>query len=153
MKALSLLQPYASLIAVGAKKIETRSWSTKYRGPLAIHASKKLADDQSHLCVKEPFYSILTQAGLSIRRSVVIYDKVWADLPLGSVIATCNLVNCINMTPEFIGRVKSAKGYEIDFGVYEVGRFAWILENVQPLTEPITAKGALSLWEWEAKHD
>lgn len=39
MKALTLWQPWASLIAVGAKTIETRSWSTTYRGPLAIHAA------------------------------------------------------------------------------------------------------------------
>lgn len=40
MKALSLTQPWATLVAIGAKKIETRSWSTSYRGPVAIHASK-----------------------------------------------------------------------------------------------------------------
>src|SRR5690348_17556570 len=40
MKALTLTQPWASLVAIGAKRIETRSWSTSYRGPLAIHAAK-----------------------------------------------------------------------------------------------------------------
>lgn len=39
MKALSLRQPWASLIADGRKTIETRTWRTRYRGPLAIHAS------------------------------------------------------------------------------------------------------------------
>ena len=138
MKALSLLQPYATLIAVGAKKIETRSWSTKYRGPLAIHSSKGFSKLLKELCNKEPFKTVLSKFGFNAD-----------NLPLGKIVATCNLVNCINMTPEFIGRVKSAKGYEIDFGVYEVGRYAWILENVQPLAEPIPAKGKLSLWEWE----
>jgi hypothetical protein len=42
MKALSLIQPWASLIHDGRKTIETRSWSTKYRGELAIHASMKV---------------------------------------------------------------------------------------------------------------
>jgi hypothetical protein len=41
MKAVSLWQPFASLIYTGAKKIETRSWPTNYRGPLAIHAARK----------------------------------------------------------------------------------------------------------------
>ena len=40
MKVLTLTQPWATLVAIGAKRIETRSWSTKYRGPLAIHAAK-----------------------------------------------------------------------------------------------------------------
>ena len=40
MKALSITQPWATLIAIGAKTIETRSWSTLYRGDLAIHAAK-----------------------------------------------------------------------------------------------------------------
>ena len=141
MKAISLLQPYASLIAVGAKKIETRSWSTKHRGPLAIHASKGFSKANRELCWGEPFRTALLKAG---------YKMSLGSIPLGAVIATCNLVDCIKMTPEFIDLVKSAKGYEIDFGVYAVGRFAWILENVQPLTEPIPAKGALNLWEWEA---
>lgn len=41
-KILTLSQPYASLVALGAKRIETRSWRTSYRGPLAIHAAKGL---------------------------------------------------------------------------------------------------------------
>lgn len=41
MKVISLLQPWATLAVIGQKKIETRSWSTKYRGPLLIHASKR----------------------------------------------------------------------------------------------------------------
>src|SRR5258708_5270609 len=46
VKALTLWQPWASLIAVGAKTIETRSWSTSYRGPLAIHAAKRKPDTE-----------------------------------------------------------------------------------------------------------
>ena len=134
MKALSLLQPYASLIAIGAKKIETRSWSTKYRGPLAIHASR--SNKNKLLRFMEPFLKALRGIGI---------------LPLGAIVATCNLVDCIKMTPEFVDFVKSAEGYEIDFGVYEVGRYAWILEDVKPLEKPISASGALSLWEWEEK--
>lgn len=40
MKALTLTQPYATLVAIGEKRLETRSWRTSYRGPLAIHAAK-----------------------------------------------------------------------------------------------------------------
>jgi len=39
MKALSLKQPYAELILQGKKKIELRTWNTKFRGEFYIHAS------------------------------------------------------------------------------------------------------------------
>ena len=139
MKTLSLLQPHASLIAIGAKKIETRSWSTKYRGPLAIHSSKGFLKFVRELCKIEPFKTVLSKAGFDLK-----------NLPLGKVVATCNLVDCIKMTPEFIESIKSP---ELDFGVYAVGRCAWILENVKPLDVPILAKGKLSLWEWEVPRD
>ena len=146
MKALSLLQPWGSLIAIGAKKIETRSWATKYRGPLAIHASIKMTKEQCCLCAKEPFITPLLRAGFEIKHSVVKYDLVYTDLPTGAVIATCNLVDCIKMTPEFI---KSVQRPELDFGEYAVGRYAWILEDVKALEVPTPAKGKLSIWEWE----
>jgi hypothetical protein len=50
MKALSLIQPWASLIVLGEKRIETRSWPTRHRGHLAIHANKNLPDDRRRLC-------------------------------------------------------------------------------------------------------
>lgn len=140
MKAITLLEPWASLIAVEVKKIETRSWSTKYRGPLAIHAGKSLKASHMNIAWHEPFFSALRphhEESGGIR-----YFH-------GCVIATCDLVDCIKMTPEFIDLIKSAKGHEYDFGVYAVGRYAWILENVKPLEKPIPAKGALSIWEWE----
>lgn len=42
MKVISIIQPWATLIALGEKKFETRSWKTKYHGELAIHAIKKI---------------------------------------------------------------------------------------------------------------
>jgi len=133
MKTLSLLQPWASLITVGAKTIETRSWSTKYRGPLAIHASR--SNKNKLLRFMEPFLKALRGIGI---------------LPLGAIVTTCDLVDCIKMTPEFIESIKSP---ELDFGDYAVGRYAWILENIKPLEKPIPALGALSLWEWEDEKD
>lgn len=41
MRAITLWQPWASAVALGSKTIETRHWSTNYRGPLAIHAAKR----------------------------------------------------------------------------------------------------------------
>jgi hypothetical protein len=57
MKALSIIQPWATLLAMGAKKIETRSYRTPYRGPLLIHASKTLSPSGMQLAKTEPFLS------------------------------------------------------------------------------------------------
>lgn len=129
MKIISLLQPWASLI--GVKKIETRSWATKYRGPLGIHASKAFPKVNDDLCYDEPFNSALKG----------LYPPT-----LGAIITTCNLVDCIEMTPKFIKTVKSP---ERDFGIYAVGRFAWILEDIKRLDSPMLAKGQLGLWNFE----
>lgn len=146
MKAISLTQPYATLIALGAKLIETRSWPTAYRGPLAIHAAKSFPSWARGSCLDEPFYSSL--AGLQ------------ADtLPLGCVIATCQLIDCIPTRHiiECEGRAiklprfhqeRLRGGQEISFGDYTTGRYGFILSDIVPLPRPIPARGKLGLWEW-----
>jgi len=81
VKALTLTQPWAYLVAVGAKTIETRSWRATYRGPLAIHAAKGFPREAIELCFKEPFASVLKQFGV----------RTPGDLVRGAIIATCRL--------------------------------------------------------------
>jgi len=156
MKAISILQPWASLVAVGAKKIETRSWATKYRGPLAVHASARMSRKQKKVCWTNPFFKILETAGLMERE---VDGKHLNLLPVGAIIATCSLVDCVKIVgrTSVEGRIVAAQlenrqvveGDELVFGDYTPGRFAWILEDVQPLPEPIPTKGMLGLWEWQ----
>ena len=132
MKTISLTQPWATLVAVGAKKIETRSWQTSYRGPILIHASKGFPAWAIRLCLDEPFLTVLVWAGY----------RTPVDLLRGFIIASAELVR--------IERITSANvpaEPERSFGDYTPGRFAWYLENVKPVS-PIAAKGALGLWEW-----
>jgi hypothetical protein len=160
MKTLTIRQPRASLIAIGVKTIETRSWATTYRGPLAIHASAKLASaklantDSRGICLQEPFLSVLLQAGLLIPEC----QKCWRHhFPLGAVIATCNLVeiyvigedHLLSMPINKVCLVDLPSEPERSFGDYTPGRFAWILEDVKQI-EPVPAKGKLRLWEWVA---
>lgn len=165
MKALTLTQPYATLIAIGAKRIETRSWSTAYRGPLAIHAAKGLGPVGGKVglmnhCRTEPFRSVLVGAG---------YLGTPA-LPLGAIVAVCEL-KAIARIDYFkadsdaiyqpgwegpflnfgIGGSPLPDEPELSFGNYAVGRYAWELINIRALPEPIPAKGALSLWEYEGQ--
>ncbi len=151
MKALTLTQPWATLVAIGAKRIETRGWPTRYRGPLAIHAGKGLAPvggvrGLRALCATEPFRRVLTEAGYADPR----------DLPRGVIVARCELVECVRVdigpqttfaALEVFSGVKAAP-HEADFGDYSLGRFAWALGDVHGcLTGPV--RGALGLWEWE----
>lgn len=133
MKALTLLQPWATLIAVGAKRTETRSWSTSYRGPLAIHAAKRWTHDLVRLAMREPCRSTLADAGF----------RLCSSLPRGAIVATCVLYDVVP-TEEFQGE----DFLDGAFGDFRVGRYAWRLRDVVALAEPAPAKGALGLWEW-----
>ncbi|CAG0947427.1 hypothetical protein ANRL1_04099 [Anaerolineae bacterium] len=151
MKAITLTQPWATLVAIGAKRIETRSWSTAYRGPLAIHAAKTFPKDARDLCRDlypgaALFSSVLIAAG---------YDRI-AQIPLGVVVATCELVAVKRIIPGYIKVLRDQMGHfnseqEIAFGDYTPGRYAWILADVRSLDAPIPAKGALGLWEWSER--
>lgn len=134
MKALTLTQPWASLVAIGAKKIETRSWSTKYRGPLAIHAAKGFPKEAREVCGLPMFSANLFLGGYNGRD----------DLPLGMVVATCQLMEVQLITHPF----DLPANQEITFGDYTIGRYMWYLADVRRLAVPVPAKGMLGLWEW-----
>jgi hypothetical protein len=155
MKALSLLQPWASLIAFGEKKIETRSWKTSYRGELYIHSSAKFPLDCRDICRSYPFWQALEKRQINIgttSRGLTI------DLPTGVIIAKCNLIDCKRIISfenkhTFGGVATLEDGSEVRadetfYGDYTPGRYAWILEDIEKLQNPIPAKGKLSIWEF-----
>lgn len=152
IKCLTLTQPYATLIALEEKHIETRSWHTTFRGPLAIHAGKGLAPVGGvpgliDLCSTEPFLSVLKSAG-------IIDGGIRKDrLPLGAIIATCELVDIVSTNQLPVGWRRGSHAWwfteqERAFGDYSPNRYAWLLGNVQPLKTPIPAKGAQGLWTY-----
>ena len=124
--ALTLWQPWATLIEQEVKRVETRSWSTNYRGPIAIHAAKKpvVVSDYPHLF------------------ELVSYG---CEFPFGAVVAIANLVNCVEMTEEFIAQQSET---ELKCGDWSPGRFAWILEIIRPVVPPIPATGGQKIWNW-----
>jgi len=149
MKAITLRQPWASLIAIGEKRIETRSWPTKYRGPLAVHAAKSITRASDLVCFEEPFRSVLQEHGFLIDRTYS--DKspgVELRFPVGVVIATCEIINCIPITEQVAYEIRKEDSREYAFGDYTPGRFAWILSNIKPLPEPIPAIGRQGLWNF-----
>lgn len=135
VKALTLTQPWASLVATGAKQIETRSWSTRYRGPLAIHAARVFPKWARDTCYEDQFFPVL-------RGRLGTPDFDASDLPLGVVVAVVDLVDVI-ATNAFRQRITPD---EAAFGDYSDGRYAWRFENVRRLRDPIGARGFQGLW-------
>lgn len=167
MKAITLTQPWATLVAIGAKRIETRSWATSYRGPLAIHAAKGFgkggAREHKALCGTEPFCSVLNVAceahydALDKSGGVLRAMAEHPFMPMGAIVATCELVHCELICYDWPDNQLVSQrtqhrltSQERAFGDYTPGRYAWLLANVRALEVPIPAKGALGLWEWEA---
>lgn len=143
IRVISLWQPWASLVVIGAKTFETRSWDTPYRGPLAIHAAKRWTPAQRALIAQEPFKSALMEAG--------IYE-----LPLGKILGKVELVNtalCTSLKGRLVfpmgGDGIVVKRPELDFGDFSPGRYAWKLENPERLVAPIPAMGQQGFWTFE----
>ncbi len=144
MKALSLTQPFATLVAIQAKRLETRSWATRYRGPLVIHAAKGFPRWALELCFEEPFVSALRAGGIVTP----------GDLPRGALLATTELTGCFPTPGEAVPWREFFGGFrlppdepELSFGDYGPGRHAWRLEDVRQLPEPIPYRGQLGLFD------
>lgn len=130
MKVLSLMQPWASLLVMGIKKIETRTWTTTFRGELLIHASKSTA---GKIFIKTP--------------SISQHLDSFASLPLGAIIGQATLKDII--------RVNSIPVQETDvileenaFGDQQKAKYHWVFEAAILFDEAIPATGKQGLWEW-----
>lgn len=139
MRILTLWEPWATLMALGEKRIETRSWATKYRGPLAIHAAKGgLSKDElrriclGETCLEKHFHDALSDA----------------TFHRGHIVAVVNLAYCVPVAKIF--STDALKGIwlppkEEAFGDYSNGRHAWMTDNLFRLPEPIPYKGSQGL--------
>lgn len=132
MKALSIRQPYASLLIAGVKHCETRDWITRYRGKLAIHAAKGY--DPADRAMAEQL-RVWPEA-----RAVID-----AGLPLGVMLGIWDLQK-IWRTHEVSPQLSAL---ELALGNYQPGRYAWYGVVVDRFDPPVSdVKGKLGLWEW-----
>ena len=127
VRTLSLWQPWASLMAAGAKSVETRSWSTEVRGPVAIHAAK-------------------TQTGIEqLKRhatdhTIALYAYIlrtplnkWHELPAGRIVAMGDLVDCLPTS-----ELRTSMSGQIAYGNFEPGRYGLVFENLRAVeSEPV----------------
>ena len=100
MKVISLTEPFATLIKEKKKRIETRSWKTSYRGELYIHASS-------------------TRVPKEWKENKELMNLVQEELTFGKIICKCHLVDCIEMTEEWIDKIKKEQPEEYACGIYE----------------------------------
>lgn len=122
MKALTLHQPWASLIVDGRKKIETRSHPWYYIGPVAIHAGLKVDRDACARFRYDP-------------------DRI----PTGAVLGTATKTGLVHfengiLRPNFV---------EDPYGDFTPGRYGYPLAKVVRFRTPIPAKGHQGFWDWE----
>jgi len=124
---LSLWQPWATAIALGIKKNETRSWATNYRGWLAIHAAKrKMTDEEAWMTREFPRFAI--------------------PVPLGAVVCIVRLVGCL---PIALVKKLGVSENEQRWGNYDEGRWAWMTSPSIEIPEPIPLVGHRGLFRWE----
>jgi len=161
MKALTLTQPWATLISLGQKKIETRSWATSYRGRLATHAGKGLGPVGGmrgllELLEQDVFWNALYPLQPSVFNAKGLAKLA---LPRGAIVATCELVAVIptrafedSLTQYYeYPRGWTLTDQERAFGDYSPGRYAWLLSSIVELSAPVPVKGQLGLWKYEGE--
>lgn len=176
MKAISLWQPWASLIACGAKPFETRSWAPPrdmIGQPIAIHAAKKIdkgagefADELCYGQHKDGGFELADKLEASMKGTphelLGLFGKA-STMPIGCVVAIARLDAAFLLGEKAEGtavpaasvvqRITSRDMPECftvrydDFGDYAPGRWAWLLRDVKPLTPPVAMKGAQGFFE------
>lgn len=125
MKVITIKQPWATLIMQGYKRFEFRSWQTKYRGDLLIHAGKGRDKE-------------------AVKR---LEKQLSKELPFEKILGKVTLVDCIKISSEFKEKLlKENKDIYTKSSFQE--KYGWQLDNVQAFKETIDAKGHLSLWEY-----
>lgn len=176
MKALTIWQPWASLLADGEKRFETRSWATSYRGPIAIHAAaisvpgvlKKTfphgeLEGHPDCQARRVLLKSLSEA---FKDYAPIEDIMgfMGELPIGEVIAAAELVGCHRivlhggreLSVASPGWLETERGIyepteqELTFGNWTRGRYAWEFTNMKMIA-PTPAKGRQGLWNWEGE--
>lgn len=140
MKAITIWQPYATLIMLGLKQYETRCWGTSYRGPLIIHAAKRWDEDREFDCsrVTELLQQqTFTPASLGEAGLRLFYTPMGDTL--GKALGVVQLVDCQQMHD-------GGSDFENAVGSFGEGRFGWKCSSPQIFEPPISAMGAQGLW-------
>ena len=129
MRVLTIHEPYASLIAQGIKKYETRHCQTKYRGKIAIHAAKKTPITLGQM---QKLYAEIREQGADPSSNI--------KFPFGKIVAIADLVNIYLIEPQL-----PVSPLERLVGNWDYGRYAWHLQNIEVLRIPVPMRGMQGL--------
>lgn len=133
MKAISLWQPWASAMARGVKRNETRSWPTSHRGDLLICSAKRKPRPHELSGIAD-----------------ICYEDALA-MPYGCALCVVELFDCVPTSRVlYFGTLPEA---EAELGDYSAGRFAWLTRNLRQLKRPVPMRGHQGFWELAASDD
>lgn len=125
MKALTIRQPWASLIIFGYKTYEFRSWKTNYRGKILIHA------------------------GLGIDKNVLIrFNKYNLEYTKGAIIGEADLEDIMVVDEQLKKELIKLNSLVYENSNY-IEKYAWKLTNIKMYKKPIYIKGQLGLWNYD----
>lgn len=145
LKAVTLPQPAATLVALRHKQILTFAWGTRYRGRLAIHAGPELVPRLEDLDLSEIQLRLLLLQAFRCETFEELYP-VLKDLPRNAVVATCELVDVV---PSH-GPARHISPIEAAFGDFDAGHRLWFVDKIVPLAQADPAEGRTSgLWDWK----
>ena len=129
MKVITIKQPWASLIAEGIKEYEFRTWKTKYRGDILIHAGKSID-----------------------KKAMERFEYLNLKYPIGQIIAKATITDCIKVNDEFRDRLRNIDSIVYKGVIKKTSKdwdgYGFKLENVEKI-EPIEINGKLSLWDYD----
>lgn len=131
MKVITIKQPWATLIAEGYKEYEFRTWKTKYRGDILIHAGKGID-----------------------KKAIAQFKHLSLEYPVGQIIAKAKITECIYVDEEFVQKVftKDPIVYKGLISKDDWNGYGFKLENVEKIS-PIKVNGKLSLWDYDYENE
>jgi hypothetical protein len=141
LRVISLWEPWATLMALDEKRIETRPWGTEFRGLLAIAATRTMPPGGKAACLTFPFLQQLSHHGVDFGSDCRSY---------GRIIAVTELVDVVNTDGYFFASSLLAPGYcparyDREFGNYAKGRKAWQTRGVRRLIRGVPWSGKQGL--------
>lgn len=151
MKALTIKQPWASLIVEGIKDIENRTWKTNYRGRIYVHSSAQNFKSLVSSCLN---YEQSQIYGSKFPKSGSKPTNDVSSFPHSAIIGEVDIIDCVQNHP-------SVWAEQMDYyvcpenGLHILKRgqpyvWNWVLANPVKYDQPIlNVKGALSFWEFK----
>jgi hypothetical protein len=130
MWAITIMQPWATLIASGARKYDIRTWGTHRRGAVLIHAGVTYRDLQRELAMSPAFACLLREHAAS---------RLANEFPRGVLLGTADLTDCL-----LADQVDPA---ELALGAFRPGRWAWRFDNARLLPSPIPLRRRQGFFE------